>query len=81
MISSVTIKNSKNIELLIFFCKVWEHYDQEIQMTPMPTEFKDFKAEVLCKDCQKVHFRIKYLIFHLGNDVENAQEFTNIKVV
>ncbi|XP_054277754.1 RING finger and CHY zinc finger domain-containing protein 1 [Macrosteles quadrilineatus] len=38
---------------LIDMTPVWEHYDQEILLTPMPTEFKDYLAQILCKDCQK----------------------------
>lgn len=28
--------------------------DNEIEMTPMPPEYRDFKAEILCKDCHEV---------------------------
>lgn len=28
--------------------------DNEVEMTPMPPEYRDFKADILCKDCHEV---------------------------
>nr|CAD7456763.1 unnamed protein product [Timema tahoe] len=33
--------------------QLWKYMDHEVSMTPMPPEYKDFKAEILCKDCHE----------------------------
>ena len=32
---------------------VWGVYDQEIAETPMPEEYRDLLANILCRDCNK----------------------------
>jgi RING finger/CHY zinc finger protein 1 len=39
---------------VLFIFQLWKYLDNEIEMTPMPPEYKDFKAEILCKDCHEV---------------------------
>ncbi|XP_067001740.1 RING finger and CHY zinc finger domain-containing protein 1 [Anabrus simplex] len=36
---------------LLDMSQLWDYLDNEIAMTPMPEEYRDFKAEILCKDC------------------------------
>ncbi|XP_034237643.1 RING finger and CHY zinc finger domain-containing protein 1 [Thrips palmi] len=38
---------------LLDMSKLWKYFDEEIKNTPMPEEFLNFKAEILCKDCHK----------------------------
>jgi ferredoxin len=38
----------------MFIFQLWKYLDNEIEMTPMPPEYRDFKAEILCKDCHEV---------------------------
>nr|CAD7203778.1 unnamed protein product [Timema douglasi] len=33
--------------------QLWKYMDNEVSMTPMPPEYEDFKAEILCKDCHE----------------------------
>ncbi|KAK3089294.1 hypothetical protein FSP39_002467 [Pinctada imbricata] len=33
--------------------RVWEHLDNEIAQVRMPDEYKDYKVQILCKDCHK----------------------------
>jgi hypothetical protein len=39
---------------VIFIFQLWKYWDNEIEKTPMPPEYRDFKAEILCKDCHEV---------------------------
>ena len=32
---------------------VWKIYDKEISETPMPEEYRDLLANILCRDCNK----------------------------
>ncbi|GLG98987.1 RING finger and CHY zinc finger domain-containing protein 1 [Gryllus bimaculatus] len=38
---------------LLDMSQLWGFLDKEIEMTPMPPEYQDYKAEILCKDCHK----------------------------
>ncbi|KAK3914060.1 RING finger and CHY zinc finger domain-containing protein 1 [Frankliniella fusca] len=38
---------------LLDMSRLWKYFDEEIKNTPMPEEFMNFKAEILCKDCHK----------------------------
>jgi len=33
---------------------LWKYLDAEVSLTPMPEEYKDYKADILCKDCHEV---------------------------
>jgi RING finger/CHY zinc finger protein 1 len=33
--------------------ETWQRLDHEVATTPMPSEYKDFKVQILCKDCHK----------------------------
>lgn len=35
--------------------QLWKYLDSEVAMTPMPPEYSEYKATILCKDCHKVH--------------------------
>jgi hypothetical protein len=39
---------------VMFIFQLWKYWDNEIEKTPMPPEYRDFKAEILCKDCHEV---------------------------
>lgn len=32
---------------------VWARLDHEVSVTPMPAEYRDFKVQILCRDCHK----------------------------
>lgn len=36
--------------------QLWKYLDNEVAHTPMPEEYKNYMAEILCKDCHKVKF-------------------------
>ncbi|KAK0095555.1 hypothetical protein PV326_008023 [Microctonus aethiopoides] len=38
---------------LLDMTEVWEFLDVEVSHKPMPPEYKDYKAEILCKDCHE----------------------------
>lgn len=38
---------------LLDMSRLWKYFDEEIKNTPMPEEFLNFKADILCKDCHK----------------------------
>jgi len=59
---------------------VWEHYDNEIQMTPMPQEYKDYEAEILCKDCQKYSL-VPYHVIGLKCSSCGSYNTTRIKTI
>ncbi|XP_046388955.1 RING finger and CHY zinc finger domain-containing protein 1-like isoform X1 [Ischnura elegans] len=33
--------------------QLWKYLDDEIEMTPMPDEYKNYTVDILCKDCHK----------------------------
>lgn len=39
---------------LLDMTDLWSFLDSEVSLTPMPPEYKDYKAEILCKDCHEV---------------------------
>lgn len=38
---------------LLDMTELWRFLDKEVSHTPMPPEYKDYKADILCKDCHK----------------------------
>ncbi|KAJ8305531.1 hypothetical protein KUTeg_016076 [Tegillarca granosa] len=38
---------------MVDMSEVWKQLDEEIATTPMPDEYKDFKVQILCRDCHK----------------------------
>ncbi|KAF7995499.1 hypothetical protein HCN44_006606 [Aphidius gifuensis] len=38
---------------LLDMTDLWRYLDQEVSLTPMPLEYKLYKAEILCKDCHE----------------------------
>ncbi|XP_058789718.1 RING finger and CHY zinc finger domain-containing protein 1 isoform X3 [Phymastichus coffea] len=38
---------------LLDMTDLWSFLDSEVSLTPMPPEYKDYKAEILCKDCHE----------------------------
>ena len=34
--------------------QLWNYLDNEIAVTPMPTEYENFFVDILCKDCHEV---------------------------
>ena len=38
--------------------------DVEVANTQMPDEYKDFKLQILCKDCHKVSLYILVVLLH-----------------
>ena len=36
---------------MVDMSSVWERLDYEVELTPMPTEYRDLKVAVLCRDC------------------------------
>ncbi|CAK8696970.1 RING finger and CHY zinc finger domain-containing protein 1-like [Clavelina lepadiformis] len=50
----------------------WEKLDEEIQVTPMPSEYSDMKQWILCQDCQNV----SHVKFHvLGMKCETCGSY------
>ena len=39
---------------LLDMTDLWRFLDSEVSLTPMPQEYKDYKADILCKDCHEV---------------------------
>lgn len=39
---------------LLDMTDLWKYLDAEVSLTPMPEEYKDYKADILCKDCHEV---------------------------
>ncbi|XP_011263968.1 RING finger and CHY zinc finger domain-containing protein 1 isoform X1 [Camponotus floridanus] len=38
---------------LLDMTDLWKYLDTEVSLTPMPEEYKDYKADILCKDCHE----------------------------
>jgi len=38
---------------MVDMSSVWERLDYEVELTPMPTEYRDLKVAVLCRDCHR----------------------------
>ncbi|KAJ8678264.1 hypothetical protein QAD02_014051 [Eretmocerus hayati] len=38
---------------LLDMSDLWRFLDSEVSLTPMPPEYKDYKADILCKDCHE----------------------------
>ena len=38
---------------MVDMSSVWERLDYEVELTPMPTEYRDLKVAVLCRDCHQ----------------------------
>lgn len=45
---------------LLDMTDLWRFLDMEVSLTPMPEEYRDYKADILCKDCHEV--RNNYII-------------------
>ena len=41
---------------------VWGVYDQEIAETPMPEEYRDLLANILCRDCNKTSVTLFHVL-------------------
>lgn len=39
---------------LLDMTDLWKFLDTEVSLTPMPEEYRDYKADILCKDCHEV---------------------------
>ncbi|VVC93653.1 RING finger and CHY zinc finger domain-containing protein 1-like isoform X1 [Leptidea sinapis] len=39
---------------MIDMSHLWHYLDSEVEATPMPPEYSDYKTTILCKDCHKV---------------------------
>ncbi|KAH9641497.1 hypothetical protein HF086_017833 [Spodoptera exigua] len=39
---------------MIDMTNLWSYLDSEVAATPMPPEYADYKATILCKDCHKL---------------------------
>jgi len=48
------IETAKMYAWKYLFFQLWKYLDNEVEMTPMPPEYRDFKADILCKDCHEV---------------------------
>lgn len=48
---------------LLDMTDLWRFLDMEVSSTPMPEEYRDYKVDILCKDCHEVKeaFYFKYL--------------------
>lgn len=44
---------------LLDMTDLWKFLDTEVSLTPMPEEYRDYKADILCKDCHEV--RLVYI--------------------
>lgn len=40
---------------LMDMTKLWKYLDLEVSTTPMPPEYRNYVADILCKDCHKVN--------------------------
>lgn len=38
---------------MVDMSSVWEKLDHEVSITPMPAEYRDFKVQILCRDCHQ----------------------------
>ena len=52
---------------LLDMTDLWKFLDMEVSSTPMPEEYKDYKVDILCKDCHEV--KIESYLRHLNYTV------------
>ncbi|KAF7398726.1 hypothetical protein HZH68_007272 [Vespula germanica] len=49
---------------LLDMTDLWRFLDMEVSLTPMPEEYRDYKADILCKDCHE-ESTVKYHVVGL----------------
>lgn len=47
---------------LLDMTDLWKYLDAEVSLTPMPEEYKNYKADILCKDCHEVEYTSFYFL-------------------
>lgn len=55
---------------------VWERLDYEVNLTPMPTEYRDLKVAVLCRDC---HHESKSSFHVLGQKCKQCGSYNTCR--